>query len=350
MVRILIYDKNKARQLSIQELFSIRNNPEYEDAILWVDMDNPSEEEEETILIHYFLFHSLAVEDCQRERLEPDEGDHYPKVEDYHEYLFVIFNPVDRPIESFSYLPDGDDDEDDKLINIRFPTRQINAFLGKNLLVTHHYESSKSIDYAWQLCQKNDKALSRGPDYLFHIIIDQIVENYAPLMEYFDDLVDKLEISVFQNPQSATLSKILSLKKGVQQLKKISTYQREILNRLSRGEFALISRDETFYYRNVYDHLVRIVDLTENYRDLINGLQDAYLSVASNKMNEVMKVLTVISTIFLPLTLITGIYGMNFENMPELSQDYGYPMVWVTFILLAGGMLLFFKRRGWLDL
>ncbi len=350
MLRIMLYKDEKVRQLTLPELFQSKNDPEFKDAIVWVDMVNPSVEEEETILIHYFLFHSLAVEDCQRERLEPEEGDHYPKVEDYHDYLFVIFNPVDRPIESFSYLPDGDDDEEDRLFNIKFPTRQINTFVGPRFIVTHHYEPSGSVDYAWEMCLKNNRALGRGPDYVFHIIIDQIVENYAPVMEYFDDLVDQLEVDVFQQPHSSTLSKILNLKKGVQRLKKITTYQREILNRLSRGEFSLISRDETFYYRNVYDHLVRIVDLTESYRDLINGLQDAYLSVTSNKMNEVMKVLTVISTIFLPLTLITGIYGMNFENMPELGWQFGYPMVWALFVLIAGVMLLIFRRRGWLDL
>lgn len=348
MITILAYHNEKVRQLTIPELFRLRGEPEYEESMIWVDMNNPTEQEEETILIHFYLFHHLAVEDCQRERLEPEEGDHHPKVEDYREYLFVIFNPVDLPVESAEYIWEGEEDEEDKLISIRFPTRQINTFLGKNFLVTHHYEPSLAIGYAQQLCLRSSHTLERGPDYLFHIIIDQIVDNYTPLMDYYDDLINSMEISIFQNPHSTILSRILSMKKGVQQLRKITTYQREILNRLARGEFTLIATEEMFYYRNVYDHLVRIVDLTETYRDLINGLMEAYLSVTSNKLNEIMKVLTILSTIIMPLTLITGIYGMNFEFMPELHWKYGYMVVWGMFAAISGGMVFFFRRRGWI--
>lgn len=348
MVTILAYHNEKVRQLTIPEMFRLRGEPGYEDTILWVDMNNPTEQEEETILIHFYLFHHLAVEDCQRERLEPEEGDHYPKVEDYRDYLFVIFNPVDLPVESAEYVWEGEEDEEDKLISIRFPTRQINTFLGKSFLVTHHYEPSAAIAYAQQLCLRSPHMLERGPDYLFHIIIDQIVDNYTPLMDYYDDLINSMEISIFQNPHSTILSRILSMKKGIQQLRKITTYQREILNRLARGEFSLIATEEMFYYRNVYDHLVRIVDLTETYRDLINGLMEAYLSVTSNKLNEIMKVLTILSTIIMPLTLITGIYGMNFDFMPELRWKYGYAVVWGAFAAISGGMVFFFRRRGWI--
>lgn len=348
MVTILAYHNEKVRHLTIPELFRLRSEPEFGETIIWVDMNNPTEQEEETILIHFYLFHHLAVEDCQRERIDPDEGDHYPKVEDYHNYLFVIFNPVDLPVESTGYIWEDEKDEQDKLITIRFPTRQINTFLGKNFLVTHHYEPSTSVEYAQKLCRKSPHTLERGPDYLFHIIIDQIVDNYAPLMDYFDDLINSMEISIFQNPHSTTLSRILSMKRGIQQLRKITTYQREILNRLARGEFALISTEEMFYYRNVYDHLVRIVDLTETYRDLISGLMDAYLSVASNKLNEIMKVLTILSTLIMPLTLITGVYGMNFDFMPELHWRYGYLLVWVAFVAISGSMIFLFRRRGWI--
>lgn len=135
----------------------------------------------------------------------------------------------------------------------------------------------------------------------------------------------------------------------MQRFKRITTYQREILNRLARGEFELVSSEEMVYYRNVYDHLVRIVDVAESYRDIINGLVDAHLSVMSNRMNQVMKVLTMMSTVFLPLTLITGVYGMNFEFMPELHWKYGYLMVWVLLGTVFTTMLLFFKNKGWLD-
>jgi magnesium transporter len=162
-------------------------------------------------------------------------------------------------------------------------------------------------------------------------------------------LLEDLEIKILQNPESSLLSKILSLKKGLQHFKKITTYQREILHRLTRGEFRLIAQEEMAYYRNVYDHLVRVVDMTESYRDVISGLLEVYLSVTSNRLNEVMKILTMLSTIFLPLTLITGIYGMNFKHMPELDTDLGYYFVWGLLVAVAGGMLLFFRKKGWFD-
>lgn len=336
------YD-GKIRQLTIPELFKLRNQPEYAETIIWADLESPSEEEEETLLVNFFLFHHLAVEDCQRERITPHIGDHYPKVEDYHDCLFVIFNPVDRPIE------ENKDYEDESKFCVHFPTRQMNAFLGINFLVTHHYEPSNAINYVRGLCLKNPQTMQRGPDFLFHIIIDEIVDNYTPVIEYFDQQLDELEASIFQDFEPSTLPKILSLKKGIIRLRKISTYQREILNRLSRGEFALISTEEMLYYRNVYDHLVRIADLVESYRENIAGLLEAYLSVNSNRMNQVMKVLTVISTIFLPLTFISSIYGMNFKFMPELEWKYGYLIIWGIIIGIAAFMLRFFKKKGWLE-
>jgi len=333
----------KIRQITIPELFTLRNKPEYSDTIIWADLESPTEEEEETLLVNFFLFHHLAVEDCQRERLTPHIGDHYPKVEDYHDCLFVIFNPVDRPIE------ENENSNDESKYCVHFPTRQMNAFLGTNFLVTHHYEPSLAINYVQNLCLKNPQTLQRGPDFLFHIIIDEIVDNYTPVIEYFDKQLDELEACIFQDFEPSTLPKILSLKKGIIRLRKISTYQREILNRLSRGEFTLISTEEMLYYRNVYDHLVRISDLVESYRENIAGLLEAYLSVNSNRMNQVMKVLTVISTIFLPLTFISSIYGMNFRFMPELEWRYGYFIIWSIIIGIGAFMLRLFSKKGWLE-
>jgi magnesium transporter len=345
MVTISAFLDGKVRLLSIPELFMFRNTIEFQRAVIWIDLDNPTPEEEETLLIHFFLFHHLAVEDCQRERLLPQTGDHYPKVEDYHDYIFVIFNPVERPVEEIS----DTEEEESRMVCVHFPTRQVNAFLGKAFLVTHHYEPSRAIRYVQEFVQKNPQTLGRGPDYIFHVIIDEIVDNYTPVIEYFDDQLDILEQSIFENYQSVTLSRILSLKKGIVRLRKITTYQREILNRLSRGEFPLISSDEMLYYRNVYDHLVRIADLVESYRENVAGLLEAYLSVNSNKMNQVMKVLTVISTIFLPLTFLSSIYGMNFHHMPELDWEYGYFALWAVLLIIAGSMMYLFKSKGWLD-
>lgn len=345
MTTIFASIEGKTRQISIQELFILRNQPNFNTVVLWVDLENPNEQEEETLLINFFLFHHLAVEDCQRERIKPKAGDHYPKVEDYYDYLYVIFNPVEPPVELSAEL----EHSDERYVSVQFPTRQMNAFLGKNFLVTHHYEFSPAIRYVKELCIKNPMMLQRGPDYLFHIIIDGIVDNYTPVIDYFDARLDELEAGIFEDFQAIMLSKILELKKGIVRLRRVTTYQREILNRLSRGEFTLISNEEMIYYRNVYDHLVRITDLVESYRENVSGLLEAYLSVNSNRMNQVMKVLTVISTIFLPLTFISSIYGMNFHFMPELEWKYGYEFIWLIIVLIGLSMMMYFRRKGWLD-
>ncbi len=348
MVTIVGHNNGKLKQLTIRELCILQTEPDFKDWTVWVDLNNPTEQEEETVLIQMFLFHHLAVEDCQRERVQPEEGDHFPKVEDYSDYLYVIFNPVDIPLGARIHAS-NDDDEEDPPLSINFRTRQLNAFLGENYIVTHHYEPSMAVEYTMQLCWKNQNILGRGPDYLFHIIIDQIVDHYAPVMEYFDDVLEEAENRVMATNSSDLLVQILRLKKSMQRFKRITTYQREILSRLARGEFELVSTEEMAYYRNVYDHLVRIVDVAESYRDIINGLVDAHLSVTSNRMNSIMKVLTMMSTIFLPLTLITGLYGMNFDVMPELRWKYGYFFVLALLVTVAGGMLLYFRKKGWLD-
>ncbi len=347
MVTILAHNNGKIKNLTISELCVMQARPDFQDWTIWVDMTNSTESEEETVLIQMFLFHHLAVEDCQRERVQPEEGDHFPKVEDYSDYLYVIFNPVDIPLGARIHAISDDDDAPPLSINFR--TRQLNAFLGLNYIVTHHYEPSLAVEYTMQLCWKNQAILGRGPDYLFHIIVDQIVDQYTPVMEYFDEVLEEAENRILANNNSELLIQILGLKKSMQRFKRITTYQREILSRLARGEFELVSTEEMVYYRNVHDHLVRIVDVAESYRDIINGLVDAHLSVMSNRMNQVMKVLTMMSTVFLPLTLITGVYGMNFEFMPELHWKYGYLMVWLMLGVVFGSMLFFFKRKGWLD-
>lgn len=346
MVTILGYYNNRLKYLTIPELFVLHSSPEFEYWHLWVDLYNPSEEEEETILIHLFLFHHLAVEDCQRERLEPGEGDHFPKAEDYHDYIYVIFNPVDvLPAQMIGAA----DEPQQRVAKLEFRTRQLNTFLGKNFIVTHHYEPSMALEYTQQLCAKNPNILSRGPDYLFHIIIDQIVDHYTPVMEYFDDVIEDVEEEVLSSNRTTLLLDILTLKKAIQRLKRITTYQREILSRLARGEFRLISVEEMAYYRNVYDHLVRITDLAESYKDLVSGLVEAHLSVTSNRMNSIMKTLTMISALLLPMTLISGIYGMNFEFMPEIRWKYGYFFALGIMAAVASGFFIYFKRKGWLD-
>ncbi len=333
MVTSYYFLNNEIRKLSLKELAQVLQGSE---GVVWVDLDAPNEAEEETVLVSLFDFHPLAIEDCQSGAGE--EG-HLPKVEDFADYLFVIFNPVENPNA-------GEGQNGGRGVEIR--TSQLSAFMSRRALVTHHYKPLRSIQYATQLLTKNPNVLGRGPDFLFHIIIDDVVDNYTPLLDSLDEAVDRMEEEVFRSPGQRSMVRILSLKRNIQTIRRVAVYQREMLNRLSRGEFGLITADEMIYYRNVYDHLVRMTDLAESYRDIVSGLLDAYLSVTSNNLNRVMKVLTIISTIFLPLSVITGFFGMNFQHIPGLNWEYG-PLVATLFMMaVAFGMLWVFKRNKWM--
>lgn len=324
-MEILVYRKGVPK---IQEHFTAADLPELlkdESAVIWIDMESPTADDEQ-ILLDVFKFHPLTVEDCRENR-------HYPKIEEFDGYIYFIVHGVTADIS-----PD------------RFNTIELDGFLGPNYVITYHHAMFRSINNVMQLLRTTPIACQRGPAFLLHQILDQIVDFYSPVLDDFDDRIDRLEQDIFalKRPNSEILTDIMALKRSVLRLRRISGKQMDILHRMSRGEFVLIPNDMRPFYRDVYDHLIRVVDLSESYRDLISGSLDAYLSVVSNRMNEIMKVLTIFSAIMLPLTFIAGVYGMNFDNMPELHSRYGYFAVIVVMLVVAVGMLMFFKRRGWI--
>jgi magnesium transporter len=333
MVSIYQFLNDEVRRLTLKEL---RRALLEKKGVVWVDLENPMEAEEETVLVSMCDFHPLAIEDCQHGK--QDDG-HLPKVEDFGEYLFVIFNPVAGVMPS---------DDGESMFHVEIQTSQLSAFLKERLLVTHHYKPLHAIPHAAQLIAKNPQTLKRGPDFLFHIIIDDIVDNYTPILDRLDDAIDTMEEQVFKQPSQETMMHILQLKQNIMTIRRVAVYQREMLNRLSRGEFDLITSNEVIYYRNVYDHLVRMTDLADSYRDMVSSLLDAYLSVTSNRLNQVMKVLTIISTIFLPMSVITGFFGMNFTYLPGSGWEHGVTVTLGGMALVAGGMLWLFKRNHWI--
>jgi magnesium transporter len=333
MLRIYQFTDGAVRTLDVKELHrSLRGDS----SMIWVDLENPSEAEEETILVALFDFHPLTIEDC---RSGHDAEGHHPKVEDFGNHLFVIFNPVEGIASS---------DSGEAIVKMEIRTSQLSAYLGSRFLVTHHYAPLRSIDYTMQLLVKNPLALGKGPDFIFHIIIDDVVDNYTPILDRLDEAIDTMEDEIFQKPTQVSMMNILSLKRNIITIRRVAFYQREMLSRLSRGEFEIINREEMIYYRNVYDHLVRMTDVADSYRDMISSLLDGYLSVTSNRLNQVMKVLTIISTIFLPLGVITGFFGMNFKYLPGLEWESGVAITTALMVAVAGGMLWAFKRNNWL--
>ncbi len=293
------------------------------DCVTWIDLADPTPEEEKETLERLGGFHPLAIDDCR-------SLTHHPKVDEFPGYLFVIMHGI-LPVKA------GEE----------FDTLKMSAFLGERYLVTYHRDAIGSIDRTLEHCRANPPAFLRGPDNIFHLIVDDLVDAYLPVLEQMDDALDAIEDEVFLRPSNQTLQKILRMKKDVMRMRRISTHQKEVLNRLSRGEFALVTEEERIFYRDVYDHLVRVADLAETYRDLISGTLDAYLSVISNRMNEVMKTLTIIATIMLPLSLVAGIYGMNFKFLPELEWPFGYFFALGVMAAIASGMMLYFRKKGW---
>ena len=294
---------------------------------LWVDLASPSIPEG-LILSDTFNFHKLSVEDAMSAR-------QYPKAEAYDGYLYVILHGI-------HYGKSGRNDHS-------FSTHDVDFFIGPNYLVTVHDGDSPSIAELREHATRNPKILSEGPVSLFHRIVDAMVDSYRPEVDKLEDRIDDLEKSIFERPDPKLVKKILDEKREVAGLRRIVTPQRDVIARLARRDFVDISTEMSFRFRDVYDHLVRVADDVLIFQDRITGLLDAHLSNVSNRLNEVMKVLTVVSTILMPLTLLVGAWGMNVP-LPQFPGGEHAQFWWLAgiSITIAVAMLAMFRRRHWI--
>jgi len=308
-------------QLGIEQ---IRNFLATGEGLLWVDIEDVTNEDAE-LLTNVFCFHSLAVEDCISKNIHP------PKIDDFEDYLFIIVHGINYHIES--------DVEE---------TTELALFLGKNYLVTSHDVPLRAVASVLDRVRKDGRPMRREVDFLAHDLIDTLVDNIMPTIEEMDDKSATIEAEALHEPKRETLTSIMQLKRSILALTRVILPQREIMNGLSRGEYALISERAQIYYRNIYDHLVRIEMLALGLRDMAESILSTYLSSVSNRMNEVMKMLTLIATIFIPLTFIVGIYGMNFANMPELQWRYGYFSILIVMAVISTSLVVYFRRKRWL--
>ena len=291
---------------------------------LWVDLGGASIPEL-LILSDTFAFHPLSVEDARAEL-------HYPKIEAYDGYLYAILHGI-----AFQ----SDESE--------FSTQDVDFFVGPNYLVTVHNGHSRSIAETCENALRNPKVMGEGPVALFHRIVDQMVDHYGPEVQKLEDRLDELESAAFDNPTREVIRSILNEKKRVGGLRRIIMPQRDVIARLARRDFVDISTDMSFRFRDVYDHLQRYSDDATMFQDRITAILDAYLTNVSNRLNEVMKVLTVVSTVFMPLTVISGIWGMN-VHLPQFPGSDGAQFWWVMGILLAIILLMlaFFRSKRWI--
>ena len=298
--------------------------------LVWVDLRGESPEEldiTKDVLKNVFKFHHLTIEDCLETRNQP-------KIEGFPDYLYFIVHGV-KP---------------DQTTSTNFVTKELDGYLGQNYVITYHVERFQSIKTVKEQIRTSTFVMQRGPAYLLHQILDRLVDLYMPVVDDFDNSISKLEERVFGMRKSSNLilGEIMDVRRSVARLKRISSRQLEVMYRMSHGEFPQIPDPVLPFFRDVHDHLLRISDLAESYRDLVGGLFEIHFAVVSNKTNDIMKTLAVLSAIILPLSLIAGIYGMNFDNMPELHSEHGY---WITIGVMAAITLIllwYFWWRGWI--
>ena len=291
---------------------------------IWIDMENPLLEESKRVLEKMFQFHPLAIEDCLA-------VSHLPKVEEYDGYLFMVIHAVDF-------------DRKDE----HFRTEELNLFLGKNFLVTWHRETLKSIQAALDRCTKMTLT-ARGSDRVAHTILDALVDHYLPVLNEFGDDVSEVEALILEGEtEHKTMNRVVQLKKEVVSLCQVIRPQREVLNRFARGEFKIIRTHLVPYYRDICDQLDRHHQMAEMFRDSLNSTIQLYLSIASNRTSEVVRLLTSITVITTPIIVIGTWYGMNFHHMPELDSPWGYLAVTLLTLFSTAGLWVYFKRRGWM--
>jgi magnesium transporter len=306
---------------TIEECFHFKENP----TVTWINIDGLHQVEILEKLGECYGFHPLVLEDI----LNTDQR---PKIEDYGEYLYVVLKMLDQSNQSKEIL-----------------TEQISLILGQSFVISFQEKEGDVFDPIRERIRSGKGRIRKmGADYLAYALLDSIVDNYFIVMEKLGERIEFLEEELVKRPIPETLQTIHHLKREMIFFRKAVWPLREVIGSLERGELPLVKETTRIYLRDVYDHTIQVIDTIETFRDMVSGMLDIYLSSVSNRLNAVMKVLTIIATIFMPLTFIAGIYGMNFKHMPELEWRWGYPTVWIAVILIGVSMLIYFKKKGWL--
>jgi magnesium transporter len=296
---------------------------EVEGNILWADVSDPTSHDFEE-LAEEFGFHHLSIEDCQNAHQRP-------KVEEYTGYYFMVLYEAELV---------GPTD--------RLELRELDIFLGKNFLVTVHSQPIRAIATAGRLWHEWTDRAEQGAGMLAYLLIDGIVDDYLPLLDIMSERMDDLEDSIFGVWRAEVIEEIFGIKKKLLYLRRAITPLRDVFNTLLRREQPIFPRETHVYFQDVFDHLIRVADTIDTLRDMLSSTMDAYLSVSGNRMNKIMKRLTSISTILMSVTLIAGIYGMNFVFMPELRWRYGYVYALVSMVVVGLALYVYLKKVKWI--
>ncbi|MDZ4719378.1 MAG: magnesium/cobalt transporter CorA [Roseiflexaceae bacterium] len=290
---------------------------------LWLDLADPSEEDI-ALLSDEFGFHHLSIEDATRHHERP-------KVEAYDGYYFLVFYEVHFDQQSQ-----------------QLATSSIGLFIGPNYLVSVHDGDIQIIDETIVRWRKNETVIGWGGGALLYHLLDAIVDGYFPVIDQLADRVEGIEEQIFERFRQSALQEVFKLKRDLLGIRRIVAPERDVLNVLIRREVPVFDQDTIKYLQDVYDHIIRITDSIDTYRDLLSSALDAFLSIQSNQLNQVVKVLTITSIVLMSCSLVAGIYGMNFEFIPELHWAFGYPFALGLMVAISGALILFFKKQEWL--
>ncbi len=324
-VRITIFDYNAEHYTereagNVEECFPFKRTP----TVTWINIDGLHDISTLEKIGSEFELHPLVLEDIANTAKRP-------AIEIFDSYIFLLFKMI--------YY----DNETDKL-----SMEQVSLVLGKNFVLSFQEQAGDVFGPIRDRIRKGKGKLRKmGPDYLAYALLDAVVDNYFIVLEKFGDDIEKVEDELSETPGQDTLKWIHECKRNTIVLRRAVWPLRDVINSLVRGESALVKKTTEIYLRDVYDHAIQVMDTVESFRDIISGLVDLYLSSISNRMNEVMKTLTIFASIFIPLTFIAGVYGMNFEYMPELGWRWGYYAALGIMAVVAVGLLFFFKRKKW---
>ena len=324
-IQMLSYQGDRCDDLpsaTVEDIFPIRESP----WVTWVNVDGVHDTELVRVIGERAGFHPLVIEDVS-------STNQRSKQEQYDSQIYLVlrmleYDPVRRQV-----------DED-----------QLSLVLGPNYVFTFQEEPGDMFDHVRKRLRSGTSTLvaRKGADFLAYALMDAVVDAYFVVLEKLGDRIEDLEHQVSAHPTPRTLAEIQSVRRELILLRRAVWPLRDVFNTLIRDESALVTAETRVFLRDAYDHTVTVIDTVETLRDLLSGMVDLYVSTVSHHLNEIIKVLTIIATLFIPLTFIVGVYGMNFDYMPELEYRWSYPILWVIMIAIAGGMLLFFRRKHWL--
>jgi magnesium transporter len=327
MIRSLYFSQGQTRSdLTVDDLPQKLKDAQ---GVLWVDFEETPSETDEPILRNVFGFHPLAVDDALQET-------HVPKLDDWGKYLYIV-------LQALTFLRE----------DCSIESLELDVFLGENYIVTHHDLPIPAVSRVWKACQRDERYLSMDADHFLYKLIDELVVDYMTTVEEMDEEIEWVEDQIFDKPTSNTVQRLFTLKRATLHLRRSLSPLREVLNKLARDDFQVVDEKDRIYFRDIYDHLVRLHDISESLRDLVGGALDTYLSVINNRMNDIMKTFTVITTLFMPISFLTGFFGMNFFQpiADPLVKWTGLSPFIVLVVIIIGlpfSMLMWIRKRGWM--